>query len=142
MDTAIGHVCIHVQDVFAGCDRNICLVENQFPNGWLPQPCRSVPGKVELAAYTGVAAFNVGFGARAISSAFQIFPDVVWKGGLDGPTLPKVEDAWQDVLLLIVDGIAFIGAALSARIHIRLTQGRRAHFSQRGSHAAGLPPDF
>ena len=35
---------------------------------------RGVPAKVTLTAYTGVAAFNIGFGARTACSAFQIFP--------------------------------------------------------------------
>ena len=45
---------------------------------------RSVPAKVELTAYTGVAAFNIGFGARTACSAFQVFPNAAWKSELDG----------------------------------------------------------
>ncbi len=35
---------------------------------------RKIPAKVELTAYTGVAAFNMGFGARTECSGFQVFP--------------------------------------------------------------------
>ena len=44
----------------------------------------------------------------------------------------KLEDIWQDVLLLIIDEISFIGTALFARMHIRTQQGKRAYFSERG----------
>ena len=88
--------------------------------------------KVELTAYTGVAAFNIGFGARTSCSAFQVFTNAAWRSELDGPALRKLEDTWQDVLLLIIDEISFIGTAFFARMHIRTQQGRRAYFSERG----------
>ena len=90
-----------------------------------------MPAKVELTAYTGVAAFNIGFGARTSCSAFQVFPNAAWKPELDGAALRKLEDTWQDVLLLIIDEISFIGTAFFARMHIRTQQGRRAYFSER-----------
>ena len=43
---------------------------------------RFVPARVELTAYTGVAAFNMRFGARTACSAFQVFPQA-W--GLSPP---------------------------------------------------------
>ena len=70
-----------------------------------------MPAKVELTAYTGVAAFNIGFGARTSCSAFQVFPNAAWKSELDGAALRKLEDTWQDVLLLIIDEISFIATA-------------------------------
>ena len=93
---------------------------------------RGLSAKVELTAYTGVAAFNIGFGARTACSAFQVFPGAAWHCELEGPALRKLEDTWQDVLLLIIDEISFIGTALFARMHIRTQQGRRAYFSERG----------
>ena len=97
-----------------------------------------MPAKVELTAYTGVAAFNIGFGARTSCSAFQVFPNAAWKSELDGAALRKLEDTWQDVLLLIIDEISFIGTALFARMHIRTQQGKRAYFSERGLTRARL----
>ena len=35
---------------------------------------RGTPADVVLTAYTGVAAFNIGFGARTSCAAFQFFP--------------------------------------------------------------------
>jgi len=93
---------------------------------------RHVPAKVELTAYTGVAAFNIGFGARTACSAFQVFPNAAWKSELDGAALRKLEDTWQDVLLLVIDEISFIGTAFFARMHVRTQQGKRAYFSERG----------
>ena len=93
---------------------------------------RHSTAKVELTAYTGVAAFNIGFGARTACSAFQVFPNAAWKNELEGPALRKLEDTWEDVVLLIIDEISFIGRAMFARMHFRTQQGKRAHFSQNG----------
>ena len=98
---------------------------------WFSFPLRKMLAKVQLTAYTGVAAFNIGFGARTSSSVFQVFPNAAWKAELDGDALRKLEDTWQDVLLLIIDEISFIGTAFFARMHIRTQQGRRAYFSER-----------
>ncbi len=93
---------------------------------------RRVPATVELTAYTGVAAFNIGFGARTACSAFQVFPNAAWKNELEGAALRKLEDTWQNALLLIIDEISFIGRALFARMHFRTQQAKRAYFSQHG----------
>ena len=89
-----------------------------------------VPAKIELTAYTGVAAFNIGFGARTACSAFRIFPNAKWKPELEGDAFRKLEDVWADVVLLIVDEVSFIGKAFFARMHHRMQQGRRQHFSK------------
>ena len=85
---------------------------------------------VELTAYTGVAAFNIGFGAKTACSSFHIFPKAAWKAELQGEALRKHELQWRDVVLLIVDEISFIGRAFFAKMHFRLQQGKRAHFSE------------
>ena len=90
----------------------------------------SVPSKIELTAYTGVAAFNIGFGARTTCAGFQIFPNANWKMELDKNKARALEDQWADVELLIVDEISFIGRALFARMHYRMQQGRRRHFAE------------
>ena len=95
-----------------------------------------IDAKVALTAYTGVAAFNIGFGARTASSAFHIFPKAAWAHELSGAAYRKLEDTWKNVVLLIVDEISFIGRAFFARMHFRLQQGKRAHFS-----LAGLDPN-
>jgi hypothetical protein len=89
-----------------------------------------VPAKVELTAYTGVAAFNIGFGARTTCSGFQIFPNATWSCELKGKKAQALEDRWRRVELLVVDEISFIGRAMLCKMHLRLQQGRRAHFAE------------
>ena len=94
-----------------------------------------VDAKVQLTAYTGVAAFNIGFGAKTACSAFQIFPKAAWKSELSGKAFRTLEATWGNVALLIVDEVSFIGRALFTRMHLRMQQGRRRYFSE-----AGLDP--
>jgi len=93
---------------------------------------RGTPADVELTAYTGVAAFNIGLGARTACAAFQIFPNATWKKELSGAAFRKLERTWRNVELLIVDELSFIGRAFFARMHHRMQQGRRAYFSEKG----------
>ena len=51
-----------------------------------------VDATVELTAYTGVAAFNIGFGAKTACSSFRIFPKAAWKNELTGDAFKKLED--------------------------------------------------
>ena len=93
---------------------------------------RQIAATVELTAYTGVAAFNIGFGARTVCSAFQIFPNAAWKTEIDGRALRKLEDTWENVVLLIIDEISFIGRALFSKMHFRTQQAKRSYFSEKG----------
>ena len=70
-----------------------------------------IPATVALTAYTGVAAFNMSFGAKTACSTFQVFPNAPWKKELSGESLRKLEAQWRNVVLLIVDEISFIGTA-------------------------------
>jgi len=92
---------------------------------------RDVPAKVELTTYTGAATINIGFGVHTACSAGHVFPNAAWKSEKDGVYLRKLEDTWQDVLLLIIDEVAFIGTVLFARMHIRTMQDIRAYFNER-----------
>ena len=89
-----------------------------------------VPATVELTAYTGVAAFNIGFGAQTACSSFQVFPNAPWRKELTGEKLKRLENQWEHVALLIVDEISFIGSAFFAQMHHRLQQGKRRYFSE------------
>ena len=93
---------------------------------------REIAATVGLTAYTGVAAFNIGFGARTVCSAFQVFPNAAWNTEIDGPALRKLEDTGENVVLLIIDEISFIGRALFSKMHFRTQQAKRAYFSERG----------
>ena len=93
---------------------------------------RQIAATVELTAYTGVAAFNIGFGARTVCSAFQVFPNALWNTEISGSALRKLEDTWENVVLLIIDEISFIGRVLFSKMHFRTQQAKRAYFSERG----------
>ena len=97
--------------------------------------------EIQLTAYTGVAAFNIGFGARTACGAFQIFPNAAWKEELEGDRFKKLEEQWGNVVLLIVDEVSFIGRAFFARMHWRLQQAKRRFFAERaldpGKHTFG-----
>ena len=89
-----------------------------------------VPATVELTAYTGVAAFNIGFGAQTACSSFQASPNAAWRKELTGEKLKRLEKQWEHVALLIVDEISFIGSAFFPQMHHRLQQGKRRYFSE------------
>ena len=90
-----------------------------------------VEAAVELTAYTGVAAFNIGFGAKTACSAFRIFPNAAFKKELKGEQFRALEKQWENVVLLIVDEVSFIGRAFFHRMHCRLQQAKRAFFAER-----------
>ena len=96
----------------------------------------AVPAQIELTAYTGVAAFNIGFGAKTTCSSFQIFPNAYWNAELKGKAASNLEAQWASVELLIVDEISFIGKILLTRMHYRMNQGRRPYFSKSAKAAA------
>ena len=91
---------------------------------------RNICATVELTAYTGIAAFNIGFGAKTSCTSFQISPGQSWKKELTGEAARRLERTWRNVVLLIVDEISFIGTSFFARMHFRMQQGRREYFSE------------
>ena len=96
-----------------------------------------IDATIALTAYTGVAAFNIGFGAKTTCSSFQIFPNATWKNELTGVAYRKLERQWKKVSLLIVDEISFIGRAFFARMHFRLQQAKRRAFDEAGIDSLG-----
>ena len=90
----------------------------------------NVDASIELTAYTGVAAFNIGLGARTAVSSFRIYPNAPWKKDLTGEPARQLEEQWINVVLLIVDEVSFIGRAFLARMHFRVQQGRRRFFRE------------
>ena len=79
-----------------------------------------VDAKIELTAYTGVAAFNIGFGARTAVSSFRIPPKATFQQELTDEAARKLEAQWADVVLLIVDEVSFIGNAFYAKMQFRV----------------------
>ena len=59
----------------------------------------AINATVELTAYTGVAAFNIGFGAKTACSAFRIFPNDAFKKELKGEQFRALEKQWEKVVL-------------------------------------------
>ena len=96
-----------------------------------------ISAEVELTAYTGVAAFNIGFGAKTACSAFDIYPNGKFVRELQGDRCRALEEKWKDVTLLIVDEVSFIGTGFFYKMHCRLQQAKRAYCAERG-----LDPNF
>jgi hypothetical protein len=92
----------------------------------------AMPATVALTASTGVAAFNIGFGAMTACSSFQVFPNASWQTELSGEALRQLEARWSSVVLLIVDEVSFIGRAFFSRMHHRVQQAKRRFFSESG----------
>ena len=84
----------------------------------------NIDATVALTAYTGVAAFNMKFGAKTACSAFNIGRGKFEKE-LTGQRQRQCEVTWKSVVLLIVDAISFIGKAFFAQMHHRVRQGKR-----------------
>ena len=68
---------------------------------------QGVDATVELTAYTGVAAFNIGFGAKTACTAFRIYPGSSFTKELKGQKCKGLEHQWASVCLLIIDEISF-----------------------------------
>jgi hypothetical protein len=97
---------------------------------------RNVDAKIELTAYTGVAAFNIGFGAKTAVSSFKIFPNAAFHAEFAGEAARKLEQQLANVVLLIVDEVSFIGGAFFVKMHFRMQQGRRRYFAEWAKDAA------
>ena len=92
----------------------------------------SLDARVELVAYTGVAAFNISLGATTACKAFNIFPKAAFTKELRGDQYRQLEKQWHNVVLLVVDEISFIGRAFFYRMHCRTQQAMRGKFAERG----------
>ena len=79
-----------------------------------------VDAAVELTAYTGIAAFNTGFGATTCCSSFSISGCGAWKKEVKGDAARRSEQQWRSVVLLIVGEISSIGISIFARMHFPL----------------------
>ena len=50
---------------------------------------------VEMTAYTGVAAFNIGFGTKTACYAVRMLPNVAFKKELNGEQFRALEKQWE-----------------------------------------------
>ena len=69
---------------------------------------------------------------KTACSGFRIFPNAAFKKELKGEQCRDLEKQWENVVLLIVDEVSFIGRAFFHRMHCRLQQAKRAYFAERG----------
>ena len=74
----------------------------------------NIDATVALTAYTGVAAFNMKFGAKIACLLFNISGRGQFQKELTGQRQRQCEETWKSVVLLIVDEISFIGKTFFA----------------------------
>ena len=84
-------------------------------------------GKVLVAAFTGVAASNIGMGAKTLHSLFRLASAGV---DLEGDALAEFLADMDGVRCLIIDEISMVSKVILAQVSARLQQWR---------HQAGLP---
>ena len=77
------------------------------------------PEVEEASAATGQA---VGGSTTSCAGLFRIFPNAAFKKEVKGEQFRALEKQWENVVLLIVDEVSFIGRAFFHRMHCRLQQ--------------------
>ena len=78
----------------AKCSLNLCTCSPTMHPPQKTQHSRTPfppPWNLELTAYTGVAAFNIGFGAKTACPISHIFPHAAWKAELEGEDFRKLD---------------------------------------------------
>ena len=94
---------------------------------------------VIVSAHTGVAASNVGCGARTLASLFKTMGDSDHKPA-DGETLRALQRQFARCVLLITDEISMVGAQRFAAVSIRPGDAKRnpdIYLAGRGFSYAG-----
>ena len=87
-------------------------------------------GKFAIAAYTGVAANNIGCGARTLTDLFRLAKTSEASGELmplEGDDLKEYVEDLKDLTLLIVDEISMVSRVVLSQIHMRLREWRLAN---------------
>ncbi len=85
--------------------------------------------KVVVGAYTGVAASNVGLGARTLTDLFRLAKVNEASGELiplEGEDLDALKTDLEDMELLIIDVVSMVRSVLVHEIHCRLREWRCA----------------
>ena len=92
-----------------------------------------------LVAHTGVAAANLGAGARTIDSVFRLGGETA-ADDLEGPDLDSFVLEFGNLQLLVIDEISTVGAAQFEMMSRRLEQlGKSLWRRSRGTEP---PPDL
>jgi hypothetical protein len=85
--------------------------------------------RVAVGAYTGVAASNIGLGARTLTDLFRLAKVNNTSGDLsplEGEDLKEFVEDLGDLELLIIDEISMVSRVMMAHIHARLREWRIA----------------
>ena len=78
--------------VESGSDEEACVVVDEVLCPALRSQIHNFAAEIqESRSYTGVAAFNIGFGAKTACSAFRIFPNAAFKKELKGDQFRALE---------------------------------------------------
>ena len=80
-----------------------------------------------IAAYTGVAATNIGSGARTLTDLFRLAKCNEASGDLaplEGDDLQAFVDDLEGVELLVIDEISMVSRVVLAQVHARLREWR------------------
>ena len=81
--------------------------------------------KVIVGAYTGVAASNVGLGARTLTDLFRLAKQNEASGDLqplEGDDLAAFQADMEDLELLIIDEVSMVSRVVLQQIHARLRE--------------------
>ena len=84
-------------------------------------------GKVAVCAYTGVAASNVGGGARTLHDMFQLAKVNATSGDLEplqGKDLEQLAEELDGLQLLVIDEVSMLTRSMLADIDVRLKEWR------------------
>ena len=95
--------------------------------------------KVVVGAYTGVAASNVGLGARTRTDLFRLAKVNETPGELiplEGDDLDALKTDLEDLELLIIDEVSMVSSVLVHQIHCRLRVRYRGAFAAHPSAAS------
>ena len=87
-------------------------------------------GKFAIAAYTGVAANNIGCGARTLTDLFRLAKTNEASGELmplEGDDLKEYVEDLKGLTLLIIDEISMVSRVVLSQIHMRLREWRLAN---------------
>ena len=95
--------------------------------------------KVVVGTYTGVAASNVGLGARTLTDLFRLAKVNETSGELiplEGDDLDALRTDLEDLELLIIDEVSMVSSVLVHQIHCRLREWRCASGVRARAHEA------
>ena len=111
------------------CTATCPLGGHLYISRWQVKLCACFTREVAIAVYTGVAATNIGSGARTLTDLFRLAKCNETSGDLaplEGDDLKDFVDDLEGLELLVVDEISMVSRVVLAQIHARLREWRLA----------------